>query len=310
MHAHNVLQETIMRQRITELQHIRAFIAVAREGNLTRASQVLHRTQPAVSVQLKRLQETLNVRLFNRTLNGLEITSSGEKLLPLAERILSTVEDFELMADTMQASLHGTIAMGTILNPDSVRLSQILQYIFEHHPGLTTKLRHGMTGWVREQIVNGDLDVGFYLGFPEEIDAGVFHAAKLTELTFYIIAPKGWQDRIANKGWSELAREPWVWTPPSSAHHRMLSRVFGAANVQPTIAAEVDLEASMIDLVRSGVGLSLARDSLAQREAQDHDIVVERGLPIRIPMWFLAKFSRKDDPLVNAVFTAVSAAFQ
>ncbi|MGB6105291.1 MAG: LysR family transcriptional regulator [Pusillimonas sp.] len=299
-----------MSRRVTELQHIRAFIAVAREGNLTRASQQLHLTQPAVSVQLKRMQDALNLRLFTRSLSGLEITSSGEKLLPLAERILGALEDFEQMADSMQDALHGTLSMGTILNPDSVRLSQILQHLFEHHAGLTTKLRHGMTGWVQEQVLNGELDAGFYLGFPEDIDPAVFHAAKLTELTYYIIAPKGWQDRIANKGWPELASQPWVWTPPSSAHHRMLSRVFRAAGVQPCIAAEVDLEASMIDLVRSGVGLSLARDSLAQREEQDHDVVVERGLPIRIPMWFIARAGRKDDPMVKAVFTAVTAAFQ
>lgn len=298
-----------MSRRAIELQYLRAFIAVAREGNLTKASQLLHLTQPAVSVQLKRLQDVLSLRLFTRSLSGLEITSSGEKLLPLAERVLSALEDLELMADGMQDTLHGTISMGTILNPDSVRLSQVLQYLFENHPGLATKLRHGMTGWVCEQVLNGELDAGFYLGFPEEIDPVAFHAIQLTEFTYYIIAPKGWQERVANKGWHELASQPWIWTPPRSAHHRMLSKMFGGVSAQPCIAAEVDLEASMIDLVRSGVGLSLARDSLAEHEAQVYDAVVERSLPIRIPMWFIARAGRKDDPVIKAMFTAVATAF-
>ncbi|MGR9580682.1 LysR family transcriptional regulator, partial [Pandoraea sputorum] len=71
-----------------ELAHLRAFVAIAREGNLTRAAQRLHLTQPAVSLQVKALQEALRLTLFTRTAQGLALTRDGQALLPLAERML------------------------------------------------------------------------------------------------------------------------------------------------------------------------------------------------------------------------------
>ena len=56
--------------------------------------------------------------------------------------------------------------------------------------------------------------------------------------------------------WRALATLPWIWTPPASAHHRLLSRRFAEAGAQPLKAAEVDQEQSMLDLVKSGIGLT------------------------------------------------------
>ncbi|EJO56460.1 transcriptional regulator, LysR family, partial [Burkholderia multivorans CF2] len=72
-----------------DLTLLRAFATVAREGNLTRAAAQLHLTQPAVSLQIKHLQETLGVALFTRTSRGLALTRDGQTLLPHAERALA-----------------------------------------------------------------------------------------------------------------------------------------------------------------------------------------------------------------------------
>jgi DNA-binding transcriptional LysR family regulator len=69
---------------IAEPQTLRAFVAVAREGNVSRAAQRLHLSQPAVSLQLKRLAQTTGLVLFNRTPRGLALTPDGAALLPQA----------------------------------------------------------------------------------------------------------------------------------------------------------------------------------------------------------------------------------
>lgn len=81
-----------------ELNHLRAFAAVAREGNLTRAAKRLFLTQPAVSLQLKALLEELRLALFTRTPTGLVLSEDGRKLLPIAERVLAGLE--EMRADS------------------------------------------------------------------------------------------------------------------------------------------------------------------------------------------------------------------
>ena len=76
-----------------DLTLLRAFVTVARAGNLTRAAAQLHLTQPAVSLQIKNLQEVLGVALFSRTAHGLVLTRDGQALLPHAERALAAASE-------------------------------------------------------------------------------------------------------------------------------------------------------------------------------------------------------------------------
>lgn len=296
-------------QSINDLQHIRAFVAVAREGSLTKAAKLLNLTQPAVSLQLKNLQDQLKLRLLMRSPRGLTLTADGIKLLPYAQQILESISSFEVAADNLVSILSGTVSIGTILNPQTIRLGAMLQYMANRYPEVRTRLRHSMTGQILEQLASGALDVGFYLGTPAESDGVELHAVALMPITYYVIAPKGWQERINGLGWAELAELPWIWTPPTSMHHRLLTHAFDSVGAKPQVAAEVDLEASMIELVRAGVGLSLARDSVAIDEAQKYGAAISREVPIEIPLSFICLLRRREEPLIEAMFYAAQMAF-
>lgn len=293
-----------------DLTQLRAFAVIAREGNLTRAAERLHLTQSAVSLQIKNLQERLKVSLFSRTARGLALTAEGLALLPLAEKILDSVTDLERHAGHLQHVLHGTLALGTILNPESIRLGAVLQYLVEHFPALRTQLTHGMSGAVLDQLRSGSLDAGFYLCPSEEKEppADILFE-KLMPIRYYVVAPKGWQQRVRGKSWAQVASLPWVWTPATSVHHRMLARKFSSLRVEPSVVAQVDLEASMLNLVKAGVGLSLARDSLALEAAHTEGIVVLHRLALSADLSFVASLARGNDPTVKAAFDAVRHAF-
>ncbi|MNT07833.1 LysR substrate binding domain protein [compost metagenome] len=200
--------------------------------------------------------------------------------------------------------------MGTILDPEFLRLGATLQYLVEHYPKIRPTLRHGMSGSVGRQVRVGELDVGFCLG-PQDPGANPpgLHAQPLASFAYYVVAPKGWSAQVAGRGWAEIAALPWIWTPPDSVHHRLLSAKFDALGIAPHAVAEVDQEASMLDLVRSGVGLSLARDSIALRESQASGLQLVKGLSIQAELSFVTQASRREDPLVAAAFAAVQAAF-
>lgn len=293
-----------------DTKHLRTFVAVAREGSLTRAAGRLHLTQPALSLQLKALQDGLGLALFSRTPHGLALSDAGRAALPAAERVLEALEDFQRLAGSLGQAVRGELRIGTILNPEFIRLGTALQHLVERYPQVRTALRHGMSGWVERLVREGDLDVGFYLG-PLDNPKGrpALHGVPLTPFSYRIIAPKGWAARVQDASWTRVAALPWIWTPPDSVHHRLLARRFEAAGVQPRVVAEVDQEASMLDLVRSGVGLSLARDSVALRESQASGLVLVKGLAIRTELSLVALESRRDDPLVRAAFEAVERAF-
>jgi DNA-binding transcriptional LysR family regulator len=292
-----------------DLTLLRAFITVAREGNLTRAAVQLHLTQPAVSLQIKHLQEALGVTLFTRTSHGLSLTRDGQALLPHAERALGAAADVQRAAQSLRHEVRGRLRIGTILDPEFLRLGGFLKQLVETWPHIETALRHGMSGWVLEQIRAGELDVGYYIGLPSDDDtrdSPAFHAVTLTHFQYRVLAPAGWKDRVKGaRDWRSLAALPWIWTPPASAHNRLLSRCFGEAGVKPVKVAEVDQEPSMLDLVKSGVGLTLARDATAIAEAHAHALTIVDGITVPTQLSFITLDERKEEPAIAAALKLI-----
>jgi DNA-binding transcriptional LysR family regulator len=248
----------------------------------------------------------LNLQLFSRSAGGMALTEDGAKLLPYAERVLASFAEFRQGADTLHSTLSGSLAIGTILDPEFIRLGTFLKRLVETYPQLSTELRHGMSGWVHQQVRNGTLDFGYYLGEPGK----EFHSLVLTSFAYHVVAPHGWKNRVSGKDWPELAKLPWIWSPPESVHNRLLSRIFATHKLTPNKVALVDQEPSMLDLVKSGVGLSLVRESIALREAHAHGLVIADQVSVPAELSFICLAKRKNEPVVAAVFSLLRSMWQ
>jgi DNA-binding transcriptional LysR family regulator len=250
------------------------------------------------------------LHLFARTPRGLMLTCDDEALLPHAERALAAAGDVECAAAVLRQEVRGRLRIGTILDPNFLRLGGFLKQLVETYPQIEPALRHGMSGWVAEQVRAGELDVGYYIGQPAEegMPEGLFRAATLTRFQYRVLAPAGWKDRLRRaRDWRELAALPWIWTPPASAHQRLLSRRFAEAGVSPVKVAEVDQETSMLDLVKSGVGLTLARDAIAIAEAHAHALTIVEGVTVPTELTFVALAARMEEPVIAAAFKLIEA---
>jgi DNA-binding transcriptional LysR family regulator len=311
-----------------DITSLKAFCTVAREGSVSRAAQRLHLTQPAVSLQIKALQERSALQLFTRTPKGLALTRDGAALLPQAEKVLAALQDFSQSARSLHSTLRGTLRIGTILDPEFTRLGEFLKHLVESAPQIDTELRQSMSGQVLGQLAQGDLDVGFYLAHANELTAQSnssnkatskvfieFNATKLaaielTQFTYRVLAPAGWGPQVQGRDWRALAALPWITTPPASAHHRLLSQVFSPLGILPKSAALVDQEASMLDLVRSGVGLSLVRDSIAMHESQTRGLVIADKVSLSCTLCFVHLAQRSDDIAISAALHALGHVWQ
>jgi len=294
-----------------DLNSLNTFLVVAQEGNLTRASERLCLTQPALSHQLKKLQSELGVQLLKRGSRGMQLTEEGLKLLPAAERAVRAAADFSASASTLKSALGGQLKLGSIVDPSFLRLGRVLKLLASQHPILRFELTHGMSGRVSRLLEQGELDVAYTLGHPglPEYQAQ-FAVISLTQFRYRVIAPPGWQGLVAGRGWRELASLPWIWTPEDSAHNRFLSALFSAAAVRPNIVARVDLEPSMADLVRSGVGLSLARESLALDAAHSEGVVIADRVSVEAELGFICRKERRTEAAIQAAFAAVESVWR
>lgn len=290
---------------------LRAFVMAAQEGNLTRAAERLCITQPALSLQLKKLQESLDLSLFERLPRGVRLTQAGRQLLPAAERALAAASEFRAAAADLKGSLMGTLRLGTIVDPEFLRLGVCLRLLAERHPGVSFMLSHGMSGAMAREVEAGSLDAAFALGAPGLEDLqDRFHVLVLTSFIYRVVAPPSWGGQVRGKGWRALAQLPWIWTPPESVHHRLLNRIAAAENVEFKVVAQVDLEPSMMDLVRSGVALSLARDSLALHAAHADGVVIADAVMVPAALGFICRKDRVKEPPIAAAMEVVAEAWR
>lgn len=296
---------------VMDYSSIKAFIAIAQEGNLTRAADRLCITQPALSLQLKKLQDSLGLMLFKRTPRGMQLTDEGRRLLASAEQALESFSAFQSAASGLKGMVHGELKIGTIVDPEFLRLGPFLQTLVNHHPGLTYELRHGISGTILREVELGSLDVAFTLGLPNlpELQSR-FVVHNLADFSYRVIAPPTWKGLVKGKDWQALSLLPWIATPSESVHNRLLGRVFDGLGIEPNVVAKVDVESSMMDLVNSGVALALARDSLALQASHEQGIVIADRVSLDASLGFICRKDRISEPPIQAAMKTVRSVWQ
>ena len=291
-----------------ELYQLKAFVAVAEEGHLTRAAERLHVSQPAVSGQIKALEQEFDVRLFERSPSGMTLTVAGRELLAAAERVLTAAEDMKQIARRLTGEISGMVRVGTVSNPAAIRLGDLLAAAIERHPKLELQLQAEVSGAALEAVREGRLDASFYFGDAPGRD--VF-ALKLREPAYCVAAPAAWADRIASADWAEIAAMPWVLTPAISTHNRLVTRLFEEQGIEPPQRrVEADQESVIETLVVSGVGVSLLREELARERAAAGEICIWDRARLRTTLWFVCAAGREQDPLLKALFALLRELWQ
>jgi DNA-binding transcriptional LysR family regulator len=300
-------------------QALRCFIMVAREGSVSRAASLLHLTQPAVSLQLKGLEEDTGLQLFNRAPGGFTLTEAGAGLLPLAHKAVSAALDFRAAANALKQSQRSTLRVGTILDPEFTRLGPFVRSLTASSLKTEVFLRHGMSDDVLIQIGKSELDAGYYIDVAPEaavpprlrsersIEGGKFQLLPLLSYTYRVVAPAEWSDKVLGKDWADLATLPWLATPSPSAHRRLLDDVFRPLGPLPKRVGFTDQEEAMIDFVESGVCLSLARDGVLARITRKRNFVIADKVSLTCDLSFACLASRRQEPAISRAFAAMRA---
>ncbi len=290
-----------------ELYQLRAFAAVADAGQLTRAAERLHVSQPALSAQIKALEEELDVRLFERTPNGMHATRAGRELLAHAERVLAAADALRRAARAVKGEVAGRLRIGTLSDPQFLHLGDVLGKAVERYPLLELELHHEITGAAFEAVRDGNLDASFFYG---DMSSPQVAGLALREVIYRVTAPAEWKARIDGAGWDELAALPWIVTPQISTHHHLLQGLFGEHGVEPGKFIEADTEAVISNLVASGLGVSLMREDLALERQRAGEVCIWTKARVRTTLWFIYRAERAADPLIAALLQVVAESWQ
>jgi DNA-binding transcriptional LysR family regulator len=281
-----------------ELYQLRSFVAVSELGHLTRAADKLHISQPALSAQIKALEDELGVELFDRKPNGMMLTAAGKQLVSEAQGLLSAAQTLRDHARAMKGTVAGRVRLGTVSDPQFIRVGELLSAAVERFPLLEIQLHHEVSGAAFEKVRDGNLDASFYYG---EMTHASVASIGLREITYRIVAPASWKDRIAHAGWNHIAGEAWIMTPPISTHHQLASTLFRSQGIEPTTVVEADDEVVVASLVLSGLGMALMREDIALEKAQSGEICLWQDVRLSTTLQFIYGRERENDPAMHAL---------
>lgn len=286
-----------------ELYQLRAFVTVARLGHVTKAAEALCVTQPAVTAQLKGLESSLGVALFDRTGGRLSLTRAGEKLLPQAEALLALAGDLLGAARHMQGELRGRIELGLPgEDADFLRLGALASGVQRDLPLVELQTRTQPVGQLLDQVRAGALTAALSVSVHPPRDLSWL---ALRSVCYRVVVPQCLSSAMQQGGWRVLAGLPWVDGDVDSHIHQMLRSLFEQQGLSPNIALRSDDTHALDTYVRAGNACALLRDEVAMPGAERGDWTIWGHARVEAQLYFCGASERQGDPLLVALSSVV-----
>ena len=286
-----------------ELYQVRAFITVARVGNVTKAADALCVTQPAVTAQIKGLETSLGVALFDRGGGRMALTRAGEMLLPQAEALLSASGLLLGSARRMQGELSGRIELGVPGEPpEFLRLGELSSGVQRDLPLVELRVRSHAVGTLLDQLRAGALTSAFSIGVNPPRD---LQWQSLRSICYRVAVPTHLASQMQRGGWRVLAGLPWIDGAVDSHIHQMLRSLFEQHGLAPNVVLKSEDTSGLDALVRAGSGCALLREEVAVPGVERGDWMVWGHARVDAQLFFSSAAEQASHPLVVALASVV-----
>ncbi|MGD8192856.1 LysR family transcriptional regulator [Brevibacillus ginsengisoli] len=233
-----------------DIRQLAYFLAIAEEGNITKAAERLHIAQPPLSHQLKILEEELGILLMERNTRKIQITDAGRLLQKRAKMILELTEKTAKELKDLREGLIGTLSIGTISSAGEILLPRKIQLFNEQYPGVDFHIRESGTFEILELIKSGVVELGI-IRTPFNQDD--FEYRNLPDVPMVAGGLDCfWKGGTGNLDLTELEGKPLL------LHNRYADNITKAckkAGFEPRVKCRVDDTRSMLKWANIGMGI-------------------------------------------------------
>ncbi|MBI4684505.1 MAG: LysR family transcriptional regulator [Nitrospirae bacterium] len=237
---------------------LKVFCTVAETKSFSKASEIIHLTQPAVSLLIQALEETYETKLFDRTSSTVTLTPAGETLYKYAKEILNLYAAAEKSIGEMTGLVKGSISIGASTTIANYLLPGVIADFRKAHPKIKVHMLAGNTKRVVELLNAGNIDIGLVEG---DIARQKMTVEKLIadELTLIVSPLHPWAKK-KSVSIVEIVKEPFIFREEGSGTRQVIEKYFAKHKIIPQ-----DMMINMIlgsteaikDSVENGMGIAI-----------------------------------------------------
>jgi len=265
------------------IRAMQCFVAVVSTGSISRAATALHVAQPALSLQIRNLEEDLGVVLLQRSARGVTPTAAGTRLLAHAREILGRIDAARADVREDLNAPRGTVSLAMSMSMAKLLTVPLLRFSLAHWPGVYLKIIESSTGYIPGFVSSGHADLGLTFSDEASVDLRFQH---LIDEELVVVSPplakRGKHGKHGKRASSELAALPTITLRalsalplvlPGNPHslRRLLDQYQQREQVEFRVIAEANAIPQLIELAQAGVAHTILSFEAVRQEA-------ERGL--------------------------------
>ncbi|GAB0147330.1 MULTISPECIES: LysR family transcriptional regulator [Marichromatium] len=267
------------------LRQLRVFEAVARHLSYTRAAEELHLSQPAVSMQVRQLENAVGLALFERLGKRIELTEAGRELFHYSRAVNRSLQEMEEVLESLKGVNRGRLhlAAASTVNYFAPRLLAVFQ---RRYPGIALHLDITNRESLVQMLEGNAVDLVLMGRPPERVEV---ESEPFMENPLVVIAPPEHPlVGVADIPLARLAEEPFVMREPGSGTRQAMERIFAEQGLAIRHGMQMTRNEAVKQAVRSGLGLSVVSLHTIELELETRRLVVldVEGFPHR-RHWFL-----------------------
>jgi LysR family transcriptional regulator for metE and metH len=280
--------------RDVSIRQLRALAALSGNGSVTAAAGRLNLTQPAVTLQLRKLQDLAGLPLIQRSNEGMLLTDAGREVLALCERIEAAITACEMSLEMIAGKTAGRISIGAV-STAKYFVPFAISGFSAMHPKVDITLSIGNRQEISAALRGYDLDFAIMGRPPVGIDVDVH---LIGDHPHVIIAPTA--HPLARKqklALSALSKETFLTREPGSGTRSLMEQLFESAAVRPKIGMEMSSNETIKQAVIAGLGIAFISAHTVATELDERRLVILdiEALPV-VRQWFVVR--RKDKVLL------------
>lgn len=258
------------------LRQLRVFVAVARKGSFSQAGAAIGLSQSAVSHSVKDLENTLSVRLLDRTTRAVVLTAAGEQLASRLDPLLEELNTTLLDARSIGHQLRGTVRVAASQTISAHLMPQSIAMTTQNYPEIMFRLYDRPQQWVLESVRQGEVDLAIVIDPGQASD---LHCEAVLSEPFFLLCRR--DDALAQTSqvsWQQLQGAKLVLQDYASGSRPLIDDALSEQGITATIVQQIGHPATLYPMVEAGIGISIL-PALALPLPEGLSLVVKRLLP-------------------------------